>query len=479
VVVLVLKKLKPFVEMKNQPNKTTTSFERIPPKSRSITSIGDQTTNAAVLLFPKNDQLLLDNSHVDDGLDLDPLTDAFKQGKWTDAEAANVVSAYASLINEGKIIDVKTLARWVFHHPNDSEQTIECLNTSPPDEIEIIKVLSRAGSQKVVFLATWRLTQADVVLKKVIANTEATERILSRELRAHPMNMVHQNIIETYILKNSANESFLVEKKLSDVLYDGWRSKGIHEAANLLFDIGKALKFLHDKGLVHGDVKPDNLGKRGESYVLLDFGICREKAAYTPESTPTGSLRTRAPELLMGNTLEEPEKVDVWALGATVYNSIKGRFPLIPESEKIPRISTPEQRSQFEQVLKARVENEWDKWVNFEDIPDSIGSILKRMLEKDPSIRISAKEVIEHAKGDLYAFIRSVSVYGEASARFSPVEELSQINQYLNSYKDMAGLLPLTKKKTIQDRLVELGKAVGFGDEERRTISRLNELVSK
>jgi len=464
--------------MKAQSN-TETPVERIPLKSRSITSIGNETTRAALSLFPDDTQLLLDETQRDQGLDLDPLTDAFKQGKWKDSEAAKVVVAYALHLKQSQTVDVKTLARWVLHHPNDSEQTIECLNTSPPEEIEIIKLLSRAGSQKVVFLATWRLTQADVVLKKVIANTEATERILSRELRAHPMNMVHRNIIETYILKNSNNEAFLVEKKLSDVLSDEWRSKGVHEAANLLFDIGKALKFLHDKGLVHGDVKPDNLGKRGESYVLLDFGICREATAYTPDATPTGSLRTRAPELLEAGTLKDPEKVDIWALGATVFNSIKGRFPLIGESEKIPRISTPEPRSEFEQVLKARVQNEWDKWVNFDDIPDSIGMILKRMLERDPAKRITAKEVIEIAKNELSAFIRSDSVDGEALARFSPVEELEQIQQYFNSYSEMAELLPLVKKKAIKDRLSELSKTAGFGDDEKTAINRLNELVNK
>ena len=371
-----------------------------------------------------------------------------------------------------------TLSRWVLQHPNDSEQVAECFLTIPPQEIEIIKVLSRAGSQKVVFLATWRLTQNEVVLKKVIASTDATERILDRELRSHPLNMVHPNIIETYILRNIANQAFLVERKLPEVLSDGWASNGIHEAANLLFDIGKAVKFLHDKGLVHGDVKPDNIGKNRDTYVLLDFGICREASAYTADVTPTGSLRTRAPELLLDNSSpRDPMKVDVWALGATVYNSIKKRFPLIAGDQRIPRISTPVERGEFEQMLRLRVTEEWDHWVDFRDIPDSIGVLLRKMLERDPNKRISAKEVTDEAKVELSAFIRSEGVRGEAATRFSPSEELQQVDQYLHSLVGMPRLLPATRRHQLGDRLAELKKAVGFGPDELARIDELSKTL--
>jgi serine/threonine protein kinase len=196
----------------------------------------------------------------------------------------------------------------------------------PPPEIDLIKILSRKGSQKLVFLATWRKTLQEVVLKQIIAKGESAERIFSRELQPHPLNMVHPNIIETHFLRNSKGERFLVERRLDTVLDDEWDAQGIYEASNLLFDITKALKFLNDHRLVHGDVKPDNIGKRVGSYVLLDFGICRDRQDFSGETTPTGSLRTRAPELLLKNEYSEPEKVDVWALGATVYKAVTKRF---------------------------------------------------------------------------------------------------------------------------------------------------------
>lgn len=455
---------------------TPITIQQIPPKARGIISVGDKTTAAAIRLFSGQTPLLFGE---EEGFDLEPLAHAFKAAKWTDEEAAKVMTLFAEMHEKREHLDIQTLSRWVLQHPDDSEQVRECLVTLPPEEIKIIKVLSRAGSQKVVFLATWRLTQNEVVLKKVIASTEATERILSRELRSHPLNMVHANIIETYILRNALNQAFLVERKLSDVLFDKWRSNGVHEAANLLFDIAKAVKFLHDKGLVHGDIKPDNIGKNRDTYVLLDFGICREASAFTPDVTPTGSLRTRAPELLLDATPPpDPPKVDVWALGATVYNSIKGRFPLIADEEKIPRISNPDKRAEFEAVLRLRVSEKWNEWLDFSDIPQPLQSLLQRMLERDPAKRISAKEVTEVAKADLFAFIRSEGVRGEAATRFSPSEELKQLDQYLHSLPQMAGVIPDSRKKLLADRLMELKKAVGFGTVEKSKIDDLFKLVA-
>lgn len=100
--------------------------------------------------------------------------------------------------------------------------------------------------------------------------------------------MEHPNITETHLLPNTKGEVYLVEERLPEVLSDA-TSLQLEEASNLLYDIAKALVYLHKTlGLVHGDIKPDNIGKRGGDYVLLDFGICRPADQFTSEVTPTG-----------------------------------------------------------------------------------------------------------------------------------------------------------------------------------------------
>ncbi|MEK7406906.1 MAG: protein kinase [Acidobacteriota bacterium] len=356
-------------------------------------------------------------------------------------------------------------------HKNNPPGVLDCMRVDPPDQISIIQVLSRAGSQKLVFLATWRLTQAQVVLKRLIGPPEMTKRILERELLIHQLSREHPNIILTDVLRNSKGEAFLVEKYLPVLLHDGWRSHGVLEAANLLYDISHALSFLHGNGLVHGDVKPDNIGIDRQAYILLDFGICRPSEEFTrADVTATGSLRTRAPEVLEANSYVnvDPPKVDVWALGATVYNSLAKRFPLFAEGEAPPRVSRPDERGPFEAELARRARDEWESKVDLQLVPEPIRKLLGKALERDPERRWSAEQLMKQAETELSAFVRRSSDVG----RFSPLDELRQLEAYLPS-TEILRLMPVMRRQRLQERLRALKNTHGFNAEERHRADML------
>ena len=150
--------------------------------------------------------------------------------------------------------------------------------------------LPQQGSQKIVFEASWGLYQKTVILKKLLN----PEILLHREMQSFPLSTnEHPNIIKTYTLSNRS-ETFLVEDKIR-TLDDTWTSHGTEETALLIHDIAAALCYLDDKGLVHGDIKPDNIGLDQRRFVLLDFGICRPASEFVGAYAATGSLRTRAP----------------------------------------------------------------------------------------------------------------------------------------------------------------------------------------
>jgi serine/threonine protein kinase len=335
-------------------------------------------------------------------------------------------------------------------------------------------VLSRSGSQKLVFLATWLLTQREVVLKKVTGSPESIERIVARESQSHPLSTVHDNIIKTHELQNAAGERFLVEERLPIILSDGWRSQGSGEAANLLYDIANALNYLHTElDWVHGDVKPDNIGQKESRYILLDFGICRPAAAFTVESTATGSLRTRAPELLTGEGYVDPKKVDIWALGATVFNAIQERYPLFERGEQPPRISSPEQRQNFEKVLADRVRTRWNELVDLKDVSEPLKSVLMMALEPDPSKRCSASQLLKKAEADLSVFLRRPSSAGP----FSPLDELQQLRDYLPQGHALK-LMPLPHKNLLQAKLKDLQRFRGLSTAQKSDITQLLNLIS-
>lgn len=185
---------------------------------------------------------------------------------WTDEKAAILLKDLLGLSGVVAELDGQSVARWVRAHPNKPEMVVDCATVIPPDEIIILAALSKTGSQKRVYFALWKKPQREVVLKSLIGTLAQQAVVLERELQSHPFAMKHPNIIATLPLTNSKGEKFLVEEKI-EALNDQWKASGIHQAANLLYDIAQALAYLHgEERLVHGDIKPDNIGQKGGAY---------------------------------------------------------------------------------------------------------------------------------------------------------------------------------------------------------------------
>lgn len=379
--------------------------------------------------------------------------EASLRNTWTDEYASIIVRECICAINQGTSLDPNLLARWIREHPNNPESVLACMSIVPPVETEIVRLLSTRGSQKMVFLCRWLRSQRKVVLKRIIGTRDDAIRIIDRENQTHPLSIKHPNIIETHPQENPLGETFLVEEYIPEVLDDTWQGNGIQEPANLLYDIAKALHHLHSTlGLVHGDVKPDNIAKSGGDYILLDFGICRPFAAFTRDATATGSLRTRAPELLATNEYKYPDKADIWALGATVYNTIVHRYPLFKPGEIPPKvIEDPEGRQRFEEELAQRSITKYEEWVRIDEIPETIREPLAAALCRDPEKRPSAHDIIRLAERALSPFIRS----SEESNPFSPLDEVRQLAQFLAPERFLR-LMPSTERYILRTKVAQL-----------------------
>jgi serine/threonine protein kinase len=108
------------------------------------------------------------------------------------------------------------------------------------------------------------------------------------------------------------------------------RRLGIHDALRISIHIGGALGHVHDRGLLHLDVKPSNVVVVKGRPILCDFGIARWQADPRP-SRVYGTETYIAPEVCL---LEEiTPAADIFGLGATLYELLTGKLPF-PEKGK-------------------------------------------------------------------------------------------------------------------------------------------------
>jgi serine/threonine protein kinase len=109
------------------------------------------------------------------------------------------------------------------------------------------------------------------------------------------------------------------------------RPLGVRRAVDYATQIAEGLAAAHDKGIVHRDIKPDNLFVTGDGRVkILDFGIATQAAEAEGDATPTltaagaviGTAGYMAPEQVRGEPVDS--RADIFALGAVLYEMLTG-----------------------------------------------------------------------------------------------------------------------------------------------------------
>ena len=160
----------------------------------------------------------------------------------------------------------------------------------------------------------------------------------------------------------------------------------IGEAVRLLQESAWALSYAHGRGIVHRDVKPDNiLIDRGSGRALItDFGISRsqEGGGLTMIGELIGTPQFMSPEQATGETVDG--RSDLYSLGVVGFFALTGRFPF--ESSSTQGFLAAHITKQAPPVASLRP-----------DLPASLSGAVDRLLEKEPSRRFqTGEELAEH-----------------------------------------------------------------------------------
>ena len=138
----------------------------------------------------------------------------------------------------------------------------------------------------------------------------------------------------------------------------------------------EALEYLHSQHVCHRDVKPENiLFTSDERTKLADFGLARH-FTNEPMRSRLGTPYYLAPEILKG---QYSEKCDLWSAGIVLYYSLRGRRPF---TSSIYRDLTNE-------IVAGQI-TDWG------EMSKKAVDLVRRLLERDPTKRLSAREALEH-----------------------------------------------------------------------------------
>jgi serine/threonine-protein kinase len=203
------------------------------------------------------------------------------------------------------------------------------------DQYEILNVLGR-GAMGVVYLARDTVLDRRVALKMVVggahAGPEERKRFIS-EARA-VASLSHPNIIGIYGVGEQGGVPYLaLELAGGGTLHDRARGGPLAavEAAALVRTLSMAIQVAHSAGVVHRDLKPANvLLTEGGELKISDFGLAKRANAdggNTASGAVLGTPMYMAPELARGDARHVGPGVDIYALGAMLYEFLTGRPP--------------------------------------------------------------------------------------------------------------------------------------------------------
>jgi len=246
------------------------------------------------------------------------------------------------------------------------------------------------GGMGAVYRGTHVLMDKTVAIKVLRPSLAADEKIVarfSREARA-ASRITHPNALSVTDFGESEDGIvFLVMEFLSGrTLKDVIREQGplpLQRVVEISYQVADALKAAHDQGVVHRDLKSDNImlisTAVGEHAKVLDFGIAKINEPDTPDSELT------APNLVIGTPQymspeqcsqagEIDSRSDIYSFGVILYEMLVGHVPFTGESPTI--VMMRHLQDPVPSVLDER-----------NDIPPSIGHIIGRAMAKAPSNR--------------------------------------------------------------------------------------------
>ena len=268
---------------------------------------------------------------------------------------------------------------------------------------EILNVLGTGGMgsvYKAKDLELDRLVALKVIRPELARNAAIVDRF-KQELRLSH-KVTHRNVVRLYDLSEDAGMRFVTMelvagRDLRSILEERGKLPP-DEAVDIFQQICLALEAAHGVGILHRDLKPQNVMREDAGrVVVMDFGLARmidSNDGMTMTGALVGTVDYMSPEQALGKDLDQ--RSDIFALGLIGYEMLTGSMPFRAESMVASLLKRTQQRA----VPMSDIDR---------NIPGALSNIIAKCLEKDPAHRYQKTE-------DLEADIRSWKATGKVKA---------------------------------------------------------------
>jgi len=248
------------------------------------------------------------------------------------------------------------------------------------------------GGMGVVYKAEDTKLKREVAIKflphHISVNEEERKRFEIEAQAAASLN--YSNIATIYAIEETDEEMFISMEYIDGVeLKDKIRTCPIpaKEALTIAIQIAEGLEAAHKKGIVHRDIKSQNIMITNDDKVkIMDFGLAKIKGGsqITTIGATVGTIAYMSPEQAKGDKVDH--RTDIWSLGVVFYEMLTGELPF---------------KGDYDQAIIYSILSEKPDEVSsgYENYPATLGDIIDKCLRKDQNARYqSAAELLEDLK---------------------------------------------------------------------------------
>ena len=264
---------------------------------------------------------------------------------------------------------------------------------------KVIEKLGEGGMGE-VYLAQDTKLDRKVALKFLqshsIGDAESKERFIREARAASALN--HRNISTIYEIDEYQGRDFIcmeyVEGHTLKQLSMNNEQLSIDTVVEYTFQIAEALQAAHEKGIVHRDIKSENIMVTGKGEIkVMDFGLAKfkETSKVTKTGTTIGTISYMSPEQTRGD--EVNHQSDIWSLGVVLYELLSGELPFKGDYDTAVMYSILNQKQKPLSDLRS-------------DIPKSLEIVINNCLEKNINDRY---QLTADLIADLHIFPKKMS----------------------------------------------------------------------